>query len=118
MAKMLELAGGEYIFSDVESDSTGTIKMDFESFYEAAKDADNIIYIWSTGGKPKDIEEFVAKNELFKDLKAVQTGNVWCTTADYFQVTDEMGVMISEINKMLTIDDGDDSGLKYLFRLK
>ena len=118
MAKMLELAGGEYIFADVEPNKTGTVKMDFETFYDKAKDADNIIYVWSLGGKPETLGDFTAKNELFKDLKAVKEGNVWCTTPDYFQRTNVMGDMISEFNKVLTMDEVDESKLQYLFKLK
>ena len=115
MAQMLELAGGEYIFKDIESDKTGTVKMDFESFYEKAKDADDIIYVWSLGGKPETLEDFVAKNELFKDLKAVKEGNVWCTKSDYFQRANAMGDMINDFNKVII---GDESDVKYLFKLK
>ena len=45
------MAGGEYIFSDLNTDKTGTQEMNIESFYEKAKDADYVIYIWSLGGK-------------------------------------------------------------------
>lgn len=118
VVKMVEMAGGEYIFKDLEPDSTGTVKMEFEDFYKTAKDADRIIYMWSLGGKPANIADFTAKNELFKDFKAVKENNVWCTTPDFFQISDTMGYMINDINKMLQIEDGNDSQLKYLFRLK
>ncbi|MEG0898258.1 MAG: ABC transporter substrate-binding protein [Oscillospiraceae bacterium] len=118
LSKMYEMAGGEYIFKDLEPEDTGTTKMEFEEFYKVAKDADRIIYIWNIGGKPKTLADLLDKNELLKDFKAVKEGNVWCTTPDFFQISNTMGYMINDISKMLTIDDGNDSELKYLFRLK
>ena len=118
MVAMLKMAGGKYIFDDLENDSTGTIKIDFESFYEKAKDADNIIYIWPMGGRPKALEDLLAKNELLRDFKAVQNNNVWCTSPDYFQVSDKMGEMIGEIAKIISDDENDDKEIKHLFKLQ
>ncbi len=118
MVKMLELAGAKYIFSDLNPDKTGTEKIEFEEFYNTAKDADYIIYIWSLGGKPKNLDDFLAKNELFKDLKAVKDGNVWCTTPDYFQISDTVGHMIKDMNDMLTLEDASVDSFQHLIRLK
>ncbi len=117
MAKMLEMADGKYIFADINPEETGTIKMDFESFYAGAKDADYIIYIWSLGGKPETLADFTSKNELFADFKAVKEGNVWCTTPDFFQISDTLGYMIKDIHTMLTMTD-DSETITYLFKLK
>lgn len=118
MVKMLELAGAKYVFSDLNPDKTGTEKIEFEEFYNTAKDADYIIYIWSLGGKPKNLDDFLAKNELFKDLKAVKDGNVWCTTPDYFQISDTLGHMIKDMNDMLTLEDASVDSFQHLIRLK
>ena len=118
MVKMLELAGGEYILSDLYPTETGTEKLEFEEFYSRAKDSDYIIYIWSLGGKPETLADFTAINELFADFKAVKEGNVWCTTPDYFQISDTLGYMIKDINEMLSLDDSSVDKLTYLFRLK
>lgn len=118
MAKMLELAGGKYIFSDMNPNETGTEKIEFEEFYKTAKDADYIIYIWSIGGKPESLNDFIAKNELFKEFKAVKEGNVWCTTPDYFQISDTLGHMIKDMNDMLTLEDSSVDSFPHLFRLK
>lgn len=118
MSKMIDMAGGKYIFADMNPDKTGTQKIEFEEFYKTAKDADYIIYIWSIGGKPETLEDFVSKNELFKDFKAVKDGNVWCTTPDYFQISDTLGHMIKDINEMLTLEDASVDKFQHLFRLK
>ena len=118
VAKMFELAGGEYIFSNLNPEETGTSKMEMEEFYATAKDADYIIYIWNLGGKPETLKEFTDKNELFTDFKAVKEGNVWCTTPDFFQISDTLGNMIKDMNSMLTLDDPTVDKFTYLFRLK
>lgn len=117
MAQMVNLAGGEYVLSNVGVGETGTLKMEMEAFYDGAKDADYLIYIWSLGGKPETLEDMLAKSDVFADMKAVKEGNVWCTTPDYFQISDTIGSMINDINLMLTADDNTDS-LTYLKKLK
>lgn len=118
MAKMLELAGGKYIFADMNPDKSGTEKIEFEEFYSKAKDADYIIYIWSLGGRPDNLNDFLSKNELFTDFKAVKDGNVWCTTPDYFQISDTLGNMIKDMNDMLTLEDPTVDAFQHLVRLK
>ena len=96
---------------------SGTIKMEFEAFYDKARDADYIIYIWSLGGKPKSMEEFLDRADILSEMKAVKEGNVWCTTPDYFQISDTIGSMVNDIHLMLEADESTDS-LTYLKRLK
>ena len=117
MAKMVEIAGGDYALSDVGVGETGTAKMEIEAFYDKAKDADYIIYIWSMGGKPETMEAFLERAAILSDMKAVQDGNVWCTTPDYFQIQNTIGSMINDIHLMLTADESTDR-LTYLFKLK
>lgn len=115
MARMLELAGGEYALSDFNPDMTGAEQMEMEEFYSRAADADYIIYIWSLGGKPETLADFTAKWELLSEFKAVKDGNVYCTTPDYFQITNTLGDMIVDMNTMLT---GSDAPMEYLFKLQ
>jgi len=117
MSKMIALAGGEYALSDVGVGETGTTKMELEAFYDKAKDADYIIYIWSLGGKPETLDAFLERAAILSDLKAVKNGNVWCTTPDYFQIQNTIGNMINDMRLML--DAGADvDKLTYLFKLK
>ncbi len=118
MAKMLELAGGKYVPADMNMDQSGTQQMEMEEFYAAAGEADYIIYIWSLGGKPETLADFVSRNEMLSEFKAVREGNVWCTTPDYFQISDTLGEMIVDMNKMLTNEDESVTEFTYLFKLK
>lgn len=117
MAKMVGLAGGKYALADLGAGKSGTTKMELEAFYEMAKDADAIIYVWSVGGKPASMADFLERAEIFADMKAVKEGNVWCTTPDYFQISDTLGAMVGDIRLMLEADSDTDT-LTYLNRLK
>ena len=75
VAQMVELAGGKYIFDDLNVGKTGTQTMEMESFYSKAKDADYIIYIWSLGGKPSTLADFTGYSSVLSDMKAVKDGN-------------------------------------------
>jgi iron complex transport system substrate-binding protein len=116
LTQMVNMAG-EYIFSDLNTDKTGTQEMNIESFYEKAKDADYVIYIWSLGGKPSTLSDFTGYNNVLSDMKAVKDGNVWCTTPDFFQIADTIGSMINDINLMLNAD-ANTTELTYLKKLQ
>ncbi len=117
MAKMVDLAGGKYVLSDYGVGKTGTAKMEMEAFYDKAKDADCIIYIWSMGGKPATLADLLARAEILKEMKAVKAGNVWCTTPDFFQISNTIGGMINDIHLMLEADASTEK-LTYLYKLK
>lgn len=120
VSKMIELAGGEYIFADMNDDenalSTTTIQM--EEFYAKAKDADILIYNSTIAGTLPDMESLLKLSDLFNDFKAVQSGNVFCTEKNMFQESTGFGDMILDINKILTDSAVSDDELTYLYRLK
>lgn len=115
IVEMLNLAGGSYVFSDLNVGQSGTQKIEGEAFYAGAKEADFIVYIHNLGGKPAHIEEFLAKYESMADFKAVREGNVWCTTPNFFQISDTLGGMIADLSEMMATDQDQ---LTYLFKLK
>lgn len=116
--KMIELAGGRYIFEDLgDPDSArSTVSMQIEEFYDGAKDADYIIYNSSIDGGVASVEELIAKCPVLKDFRAVQEGNVWCTTNDMYQKSLSIGDLIEDIHNMLLGKEGAD--MAYLFRLE
>lgn len=118
VVEMLRMAGGEYIFADMNPEDTGNTQMEGEAFFEVAYDADFIIYIHSMGGRPADLEALVAINPILGELKAVKEGNVWCTAPNFFQVVDTLGYMIKDINVILTNTDPELTELDYLFKLQ
>lgn len=116
--KMIELAGGNYIFENLGDSETkrSTMNMQVEEFYHGAKDADFLIYNSSIDGGVATIEELLDKCELLADFKAVQEGNVWCTTNDMYQQSMSIGYLMEDIHHML-MGEGEDN-MRYLFRLK
>ncbi len=120
VTKMIELAGGNYIFSDLGDSETATsmVTLEMEKFYATAKDADFIIYNSTISGELKNLDELIAKNELLRDFKAVQNGNVWCTNQNLFQETTQLGRMILDINRMLVQDDPTVTRLDFLYKLQ
>lgn len=115
--KMIELAGGRYIFDNLgDSESKrSTMNMQVEEFYDGAKDADYIIYNSTIDGGVSSVDELIDKCPVLADFKAVKDGNVWCTTNDMYQQSMSIGYMIKDIHSMLCDDDEDD--MTYLFKL-
>lgn len=120
VTKMIELAGGKYIFDNIgdpEKD-TSTVTVEMETFYETAKDADIIIYNSIIGGEIETLEKFLSMNNLLENFKAVKDGNVWCTNENMFQETMQIGRMISDFNAVFTGDTEKLAKVKYLHKLK
>lgn len=117
MAKMVEIAGGKYVFSDVLDDSSGTtVNMTMEEFYASAVDADYMIYNGSIDNSVSDLDSLLAKSDLFADFKSVKEGNVWTTGKSLYQETNIVGELIRDVNLMLI--NGDESDMEFLKRLK
>lgn len=118
--KMIELAGGKYIFNQLgDADSkSSSMSMQMEEFYAAAKDADYLIYNSTIEGELHSIEELIAKSELLADFRAVKEGNVWCATNDLYQQSMSIGIMIEDIHSMLSDDPGEQKDMRYLYQLE
>lgn len=108
VAKMISLAGGEYILKDLEGadeNALSTMNMQLEDFYLAAKDADVVIYNATTVGELKDMEEFLSLSPLFSDFKAVKTGRVYCTGKNFFQETTAITDFVEDLGRLLRDPD-------------
>lgn len=116
--KMIELAGGKYIFENLGEPETkrSTMNMQIEEFYNGAKEADFIIYNSSIDGGVATVEELLDKCAVLEEFKAVQEGNVWCTTNDMYQQSMSIGYLMKDIHAML--HDEDEEDMQYLFHLE
>ena len=117
LPKMIELAGGRYVFSDLGAEddtASSTVSLQMEEFYAAAREADYLIYNSTIDGELSSVEELFGKSELLENFKAVGEGNVYCTTRDLYQSSMELGTMIADIHEML---NGEEDSLTYLYRL-
>ena len=108
---MIELAGGSYIFPDLgaeEENALSTVNLQMEEFYAGAKDADYLIYNSTIAGAIHSVDELLDKGPVLKDFRAVQEGNVWCTTQSLFQKPTGLADLIVDISRMLSGDrDGE-----------
>ncbi len=117
LPKMITMAGGSYVFEHLgeeEDTASSNVTMQMEEFYAAAKDADYIIYNSTTTEELSSIEELLEKSSLLEKFRAVQEGNVYCTTKNLYQSSMELGTIISDLHKMLT-GRGD---MTYLYQLE
>ena len=120
VAKMIQLAGGRYVFEDLGGDDNAlsTVNMQMESFYAGARDADVLIYNSAIDGRLDTVEQLLNKSELLADFKAVQEGEVWCTEQNMFQQSSASAGMISDIHAILTGQTEGQDALRFLHRLK
>lgn len=117
VAKMIEIAGGKYIFDEIGDPESrrSSVSLTMEEFYAAAVDADYIIYNANVDDTMSDLDGLLGKSALFSDFKAVREGNVWCTGKYLYQATDIVGKLITDIHRMLLGEEGD---MTFLYRLE
>ena len=120
VSKMIELAGGRYIFTaddlKVDDNALSTMNIQTETFYDIARNADILIYNSTIDGELDSIDQLIGKCGVLADFKAVKEGNVWCTGQNMFQQTTGAADMICDLNAVFT-DTADSSDLTYLHKL-
>ena len=116
VAKMIEMAGGAYVFSDLtdNGNSLATMNLPLEDFYAGAKDADVLIYNSAIEGTIASVSQLTEKFPLLSEFKAVQNGQVWCTSQSLFQQSMELADLILDMNKVFTDGTPDADTLKFL----
>ena len=116
VAKMIEMAGGTYVFSDLtdNGNSLATMNLPLEDFYAGAKDADVLIYNSAIEGTIASVSQLTEKFPLLSEFKAVQNGQVWCTSQSLFQQSMELADLILDMNKVFTEGTPDADTLKFL----
>lgn len=116
VAKMIEMAGGTYVFSDLtdNGNSLATMNLPLEDFYAGAKDADVLIYNSAIEGMIASVSQLTERFPLLNEFKAVQNGQVWCTTQSLFQQSMELADLILDMNKVFTEGTPAADTLKFL----
>ncbi len=114
--RMIELAGGEYLFQDLTDEESHriSIPLQMEVFYEKAKDADVLIYHDYTDKEMTSLRELLEKSEAMKNFKAVRDKNVWCVQNDLYQQPLTTGKVITDFQKIFY----GDKDPEYLFLLE
>ena len=116
VTKMIERAGGTYIFDSLGDDTSAmsTVTLEMERFYAEAKDADIIVYNATIDAGVASVDDLVRKNELLGNFKAVKDGQVWVTEQNTYQQMMATGDIIADFHRMLS---GEEDGLTYLRKL-
>ena len=119
VAQMVGMAGGVYIFDDLEGETSAqsTIKLPLETFYARAKDADVLIYNSTIEGVMETRDQLIEKCAMLADFKAVQSGDCWCTAQSLFQQSVELADLISDMNLVFTEGSPDPASLRFLQRI-
>ena len=117
ICKMIDMAGGKYALNELlveEENALSTINIGMEDFYREASEADILIYNGSIDGGVNTLDEFLEKNGLLKEFKAVKEGNVWSTSLNMFQESSKIAEVTVEMSSLILDDDYDYIYLKHL----
>lgn len=99
-------AGGSYVFTDIENPNkdshTAQVDINFEEFYKTAKDADVLILNTTIEGGISSVSDLIEKNKLFRDFKAVSTGEVYETSSSLYQSVDKSAEIITDMHRIFT----------------
>ena len=119
VAQMIEMAGGDYVFADLTDSGSNlsTMNLPLEDFYAGARNADYLIYNSTIEGVLSTTEELTAKCPLLADFRAVQNGNVWCTTQSFFQQSMELADFILDLHTIFTEEHPDPAALNFLTKV-
>lgn len=93
VAKMIEMAGGDFVF-DLEGASSSKISL--EDFYATAASADVFMYASSKTWSPT-LAGVIEGAPTLADMKAVEAMNVWCYHPDYYQSLDKIDELIEDL---------------------
>ena len=117
VAKSIAMAGGEYVSFDntEEENAQSTVTIQMEAFYSGAHDADVLIYNSIIDGGLTTIDELLSLEPLLGDFKAVQDGNVWCLTQDFYQESLELSDLGVDLHTVLS---GAETPLRFLTKLQ
>ena len=116
VAQMITMAGGDYVFADLQDEGSNlsTMNLPLEDFYAGAKDADFLIYNSTIEGAVASTAELISKFSLLADFKAVKSGNVYCTSQSFFQQSMELADFVLDLHHLFTGKAAEGQGLHFL----
>lgn len=99
-AKMVDLAGGEYIMADFEPGDTGVATITMEDFFTLCKDADYLINL-NMAAHLYTIEELLEIAPFMEDFQSVKDGNVYAARDRISQFGFDNAGIIADMNTIL-----------------
>lgn len=134
VSRMISMAGGKYLLHELVEDlpgaesHSGSVSLQMESFYAAAKDADVLIYNGTLGESLEFLEQLVNMSPLLRDFKAVKSGRVYCSSQSLFQETTKTCGMVEDFAHVIhnadygtggkPEEEREDEALTYLRKLE
>ena len=115
IVRMIEIAGGKYVFPQTQRDSSPSVQISMEEFYAGAASADILIYNSSIDSTVRSMRDLLAKSPLLADFAAVRSGNLWATGKSLYQATDRIGDMILDLHSIIS-ENGEN--LRFLERVE
>lgn len=119
VARMIEMAGGHYVFADLTEDGNNlaTMNLPLENFYAGAKDADVLIYNATIEGEIHTLDALLEKCPMLADFAAVQSGRVYCTGQNLFQQTMSLGDLLADMHTVFAAENPDEADLTCLQKI-
>ena len=119
VAQMIGMAGGEYVFTALtdSGNSLSTMNIPLEDLYAGVKDADVLIYNGTIEGTISTKEELLARCALLAECKAVQSGDIWCTTPSFFQQSMALADFMLDLHAVFTGETADPDTLHFLTKI-
>ena len=110
VAKEIEAAGGDYVFKDLEPDSTSSSQLSLEDFYAKLTEAD----LWIYSSNMLYVPDYASLFELMplaEDVPAVTEKKVWQFSVDYYMRTDKTEQQVIDLAKIFHPDLFEDQDL-------
>lgn len=113
VAKMIEMAGGDYLFKDKKGGGTITL----EEFYARGKEAD--VYISDTLPQygVTSIAKITEQAKVLEELEIIKEGKVWCYQPWYYESLDKTDEIIADLGAIFYPDLFKNTELKHFMKL-
>lgn len=94
VARMIDMAGGKYIFQDLVGSGASSISL--EELYSRGKDCNVFIYA-STPPYINSIKEIIDNGPVLADLPVIKSGEVYCFQPWFYQISDKPDEIIQDL---------------------
>jgi iron complex transport system substrate-binding protein len=94
VAKMIDMAGGNYLFKDLAGSGASSISL--EELYVRGKNCNVFIYA-STPPYINSINEIVDNGPVLADLPVIKAGEVYCFQPWFYQISDKPDEIVQDL---------------------
>ncbi len=94
VAKMIDMAGGNYLFSDLEGSGASSVSL--EELYARGKNCDVFIYA-STPPYINSVKEIVSNGAVLADMAVIKNDQVYCFQPWFYQISDKIDEVVEDL---------------------